>query len=65
MHLARELCRQVTAYILSSLTPFLFVWGVRKGGWGGGAFWAEGPKFTCDCHEFFFVPSYEAHIFRA
>jgi hypothetical protein len=45
-------------------TLFICVGG-QEGGLGGGAFWAEGPKFTCDCHEFFFVPSYEAHIFRA
>jgi hypothetical protein len=53
MHLARELCRQVTAYILSSLTPFLFVWGVRKGGWGGGHFGPEAKNLHVNVRIFF------------
>jgi len=28
----------IAAKILSRLTAFLLVWGVRKGGWGGGRF---------------------------
>jgi hypothetical protein len=35
-YLAYELCRQIAALILSRLTPFLLVWGVRKGCWGEG-----------------------------
>jgi len=35
IYLARELCRQMAAYILSKLTPFLLVWGVREVWWGG------------------------------
>ena len=35
-YLAWELCRQIVACILSRLTPFLLVCGVRKGGVGGG-----------------------------
>jgi len=31
------------------------VWGVRKGVEGGGVFWAGGPEFTRDCHDFFLV----------
>jgi len=38
--LAWELSRQIAAWILSRLTPFLFVWGVRKGFWGS-HFWPE------------------------
>jgi hypothetical protein len=45
-YLAWELYRQIAAYILSRLTPFLLVWGVRKGVGGGGSFWAGGPEFT-------------------
>ena len=33
------------------------MWWVRKGGWGGGAFRARGPKFTRDCHKCFFTPN--------
>ena len=45
------------ALILSRLTPFSLVWGVRKGGrGGGGVFWAGGPNFTHDCHAFVFTP---------
>ena len=28
----------MAAYILSKLTPFLLVWGVREGVWGGGGY---------------------------
>ena len=35
-YLARELCRQTAAWILSRMAPILLVWGVRKGGLGGG-----------------------------
>jgi hypothetical protein len=52
IYLARELCRQIAAYILSRLTPFFIVWGVRKG--GGVSFGARGAKFTRDCQELFF-----------
>ena len=55
-YLAWQLCRQIAARILSRLTPFS-LWGVRKGGWGEGSFWAGGPKFTRDCHEIFFDAS--------
>jgi len=54
---ARELCRQIAAYILSKLTPFLLVWGVRKGGLGGGwSIWAGGPKFTRNRQKLFLRP---------
>ena len=33
---ARELCRQISAYNLSRLTPFFSVVG-QEGGWGGGS----------------------------
>ena len=33
-YLAKELCRQIAAYIPSRLTPFLLVWGGHKKGWG-------------------------------
>jgi hypothetical protein len=46
---AWELCRQIAAWILSRLTPFLLMWGVRKGGLGGG--W--GPKIGRACLRFF------------
>jgi len=49
-YLAWELCRQIAAFNLSSLTPFLLVWGVRNGALGGRwSFWAGGPKFILDC----------------
>jgi len=51
-YLALELCRQIAAPILSRLTPFLLVWGVRKGVGGGVSFWAGGPNFTRACHNF-------------
>ena len=35
-YLAWELCRQIAAWILTELTPFLLVWEVRKGRLGGG-----------------------------
>ena len=46
------------AGILSRLTPFSFVWGVRKGGWGGGGgILGRDAKFTRDCHGFFLHPT--------
>ena len=51
-YLAWELCRQIAAWILTELTPFLLVWEVRKGRWGGGvSFSVRCPKFTRDCQE--------------
>jgi len=40
----RELGRQIAASILSRLTPFLWVWGVRKGVWGKGVSLGWRPK---------------------
>jgi len=57
-YLAWELYRQIAAWYLSIMTPFYLLWGVRKGGWGGGAFWAGGPKFTRDCRRLFFFYVY-------
>jgi len=52
-YLARELCRQIAAYILSRLTPFYKWMGSERGVWGEGPFWAGGLKFARDCHVFF------------
>jgi len=41
--------------MLSRFTPFSFVGG-QEGGLGGG-----GPKFTNDCHEFFFTSLYDIY----
>jgi len=40
------------------LTPFLLVWGVRKGVGGGGSFWAGGPKSAHDCQKNFLAASW-------
>jgi len=40
-YLAWELYRQIAAWYLSIMTPFYLLWGVRKGGWGGGHFGPE------------------------
>ena len=48
-YLAREMYRQIAAYFLSRMTPFLIVWWVRKGEGGGNG----GPIFTRDCQESF------------
>ena len=49
--LAKKLCKQIAACILSRLKPFLLVWGVRKGfnlgfqsGVGGGVILGQRPK---------------------
>jgi hypothetical protein len=44
IYMARQLCRQIAAYTLSRLTPFLQVWGVRKGEWGVGVILGRRPK---------------------
>jgi len=52
-----KLCRQIAALMLSKLTPFSLVWGVRKGVWGEGViFWAGGPTLTRDCHDSLLYP---------
>ena len=38
-------------------TLFISVGGQGGGLGGGGVFWAGGPKFTRDCHDFFFGPA--------
>ena len=53
--LAWELCRQIAAWYLSRLTLFLLVWGVRKGVWGGGSFWAGGQKCSHECRFYFWT----------
>ena len=37
------------------IDTLFIVWGVKKGGLGGGAFWAGGPKTARGCQEILFL----------
>ena len=51
VYLARELCRQMAAYILSRLTPFSLISG--RGVWGGGHFVLEAEKMHMTVRKLF------------
>ena len=49
--------RQIAAWILSKLTPFLKCGGSGRGVWGGGGIFGRRPKiYTCMSGCFFFTP---------
>ena len=59
IYLARELCRQIAAYILSRLTPVLLAWEVRKGGWGEGSnFFPEAQNLHVNVRKRFLAASW-------
>ena len=55
--LAWELCMQIAAWILSRLTPYLLMCGVRRGVWGGGPFGLEAQNWHVTVMELFSVQS--------
>ena len=60
-YLAWKECRFIAALIMSKLTPFPIVWGVRNGGLGGGGgILGRRPKIWHACLQFIFSPLLKA-----